>query len=167
MLHVCDEYVSEDGKTKHENGILFEGDEGRIFVNREKLTGKPVEEMTKDEQKKLDEEVVKLYGGKQPGNHMQNFFDCVASRGTPISDVETHHRTMTSLPPVQHRPDARPRAEVGSRQGTIRGRRAGHDAHVTPETRQVFLEGDNVSLRTTELAGSCYSRSENSSKRDS
>lgn len=95
-LNVCDEYVSEDGKAKHENGILFEGDEGRIFVNREKLTGKPVEEMTKDEQLKLDEEVVKLYGGKQPGNHMKNFFDCVESRGTPISDVETHHRTMTS-----------------------------------------------------------------------
>jgi myo-inositol 2-dehydrogenase / D-chiro-inositol 1-dehydrogenase len=96
VLHVCDEYLSPDGKTKHENGILFEGEEGRIFVNREKLTGKPVEEMTKDEQKKLDEEVVKLYGGKQPVGHMQNFFDCVESRGTPISDVETHHRTMTS-----------------------------------------------------------------------
>jgi myo-inositol 2-dehydrogenase / D-chiro-inositol 1-dehydrogenase len=96
VLHVCDEYVSDDGKTKHENGILFEGEEGRIFVNREKLTGKVVEEMTKDEQQMLDEEVVKLYGGKQPGNHMQNFFDCVDSRGTPISDVETHHRTMTS-----------------------------------------------------------------------
>jgi hypothetical protein len=26
---------------------------------------------------------------------MQNFFDCVVSRDTPISDVETHHRTMT------------------------------------------------------------------------
>jgi len=94
-LHVCNEYVSKDGKTKHENGILFEGDEGRIFVNREKLTGKPVEEMTKDEQKKLNEEVVKLYRG-QPGNHMKNFFEAVESRGTPISDVETHHRSMTS-----------------------------------------------------------------------
>jgi predicted dehydrogenase len=96
VLHVCDEYESEDKKTKHENGILFVGDEGRIFVNREKLTGKPVEEMTKDDEQKLDEAVNKLYGGKQPTNHMQNFFDCIASGGTPISDVETHHRTMTS-----------------------------------------------------------------------
>ena len=95
VLNVCDEYVSEDGKTKFPNGILFEGENGRIYVNREKLTGKPVEDMTKDELKQLDEDVVKLYGGKQPGNHMQNFFDCITSGGTPISDVVTHHRTMT------------------------------------------------------------------------
>jgi hypothetical protein len=27
---------------------------------------------------------------------MRNFFDCIKSRGTPISDVETHHRSMTT-----------------------------------------------------------------------
>jgi len=96
VLNVVSDYESEDGKTKFPNGILFEGEEGRIFVNREKLTGKPVEELTKADEEKLNEAVVKLYGGKQPGNHMKNFFDCVASRRTPISDVETHHRTMTS-----------------------------------------------------------------------
>jgi hypothetical protein len=45
---------------------------------------------------KQHEQVVKLYRGKEPTHHMKNFFDCVASRDTPISDVETHHRTMTS-----------------------------------------------------------------------
>jgi predicted dehydrogenase len=96
VLNVCDEYVSEDGKTKFPNGILFEGELGRIYVNRERLTGKPVEELTKEEEVKLKEQVVKLYGGKEPGNHMKNFFDCITNGGTPISDVETHHRTMTS-----------------------------------------------------------------------
>ena len=28
--------------------------------------------------------------------HMQNFFDCIASRETPISDVRTHHRSATA-----------------------------------------------------------------------
>jgi predicted dehydrogenase len=96
VMHVCDEYISDDKKTKHDNGILFEGDDGRIFVNRSKLTGAPVEEMTDEEKQKLDADVIKLYGGKQPGNHMKNFFDCITNGGTPISDVETHHRTMTS-----------------------------------------------------------------------
>ncbi|MCC7476157.1 MAG: Gfo/Idh/MocA family oxidoreductase [Pirellulales bacterium] len=95
VMTVHDHYRSADGKTDFPNGILFEGEEGRIFVNRERLTGKPIEELTKKDQADLDEAVVKLYGGKQPGNHMKNFFDCVASRGTPISDVDTHHRTMT------------------------------------------------------------------------
>ena len=77
--HTCATSTSrEDGKTKHENGILFEGEDGRIFVNREKLTGKPVEEMTKADKEKMHARVVKLYHGKEPTDHMQNFFDCVA-----------------------------------------------------------------------------------------
>ncbi len=94
-ITVCNEHKSADGKTKRDNGILFEGEDGRIFVNREKLTGKPVEEMTKADKNKMHEQVVKLYHGKEPTHHMNNFFDCVASRDLPISDVETHHRTMT------------------------------------------------------------------------
>jgi predicted dehydrogenase len=96
IIHVCDEYVSDDGKTRHGNGILFEGEEGRIFVNRDKLTGTPAEQMTDADRQKLHEQVVKLYHGREPTTHMKNFFDCVVSRDTPISDVETHHRTMTA-----------------------------------------------------------------------
>ena len=44
----------------------------------------------------LDELIVKLCKGKQPGNHMKNFFDCISDRSKPISDVWSHHRTMTS-----------------------------------------------------------------------
>lgn len=95
VISVNDEYKSADGKTDFGNGILFEGENGRIFVNRERLSGKPVEDMTKDELRQLDEDVVKVYGGKQPTGHMQNFFDRIEDRGTPISDVHTHHRTMT------------------------------------------------------------------------
>jgi myo-inositol 2-dehydrogenase / D-chiro-inositol 1-dehydrogenase len=96
LLTVHDQYEAEDGKTQFPNGILFEGEEGRIFVNRERLSGKPVEDMTQADHKKLHEQIVELYRGKQPGDHMGDFFDCVKSRGTPISDVETHHRSMTT-----------------------------------------------------------------------
>ena len=40
--------------------------------------------------------MIPIYKGRWPGDHMGNFFECVADRGEPISDVETHHRTMTS-----------------------------------------------------------------------
>ena len=40
--------------------------------------------------------MIPLYKGRWPGDHMGNFFECVADRGEPISDVETHHRTMTT-----------------------------------------------------------------------
>lgn len=77
-----------------DNGVLFEGTEGRLFVNRGKITGKPVEEL-KD--KPLPEDaIVKLYKGKQPGSHMRNFFECIKDREQPISDVFTHHRAMTT-----------------------------------------------------------------------
>ena len=78
------------------NGILLEGEKGRIFVNREKLQGAAIDNMTEAEKKDLNDAVVKLYKGQMPGDHMKNFFDSVASRDQPISDVETHHRTMTS-----------------------------------------------------------------------
>ncbi|APZ93916.1 Gfo/Idh/MocA family protein [Fuerstiella marisgermanici] len=77
-----------------DNGIMLEGTEGRIFVNRGKLTGAAVDGL-KD--KPLKEETLKtLYKGKEPGDHMRNFFECVADRTQPISDVHTHHRAMTT-----------------------------------------------------------------------
>ncbi len=76
------------------NGITFEGDEGRFFVNRGTLEGKPVDELR---ERPLDENLIaELYGGRQPTTHMQNFFDCLRTRRTPISDISTHHRVLTT-----------------------------------------------------------------------
>ena len=86
------------------NGILFTGSEGRIFVNRGTLTGKPVEDL-KD--RPLPREAFTLYdfdnrsrperSGKIDAivNHMGNFFDCVAARRQPIADVESGHRSVS------------------------------------------------------------------------
>lgn len=86
------------------NGILFTGSEGRLFVNRENLSGKPVEDL-KD--RPLPREAFTLYdfdnrsrperSGKIDAitNHMGNFFDCVAARRQPIADVESGHRSVT------------------------------------------------------------------------
>jgi predicted dehydrogenase len=94
-ITVHDQYVSEDGKTRFPNGILFTGDDGRIFVNRERITGKPVEQMTKAERIAMYQAIIPLYKDRWPGDHMGNFFECVADRGEPISDVASHVRTMT------------------------------------------------------------------------
>jgi predicted dehydrogenase len=77
-----------------ENGILFVGDKGRFIVNRESLRGKTVEELK--DNPLPDDALVNLYKGKQPGNHMRNFFECVKSREQPISDVFSHHRALTT-----------------------------------------------------------------------
>ena len=75
------------------NGITFEGDAGTFFVSRGDMKGKPVDEL---EQNPLPEDAIqKLYGG-QPTSHMANFFQCVKSRKQPISDVFTHHRSLTT-----------------------------------------------------------------------
>lgn len=76
------------------NGIMLEGTEGKIFVNRGKLTGKAVEDLKENPLK--EETLAELYKGKQPGDHMRNFFECMADRTQPISDVHTHHRAMTT-----------------------------------------------------------------------
>jgi predicted dehydrogenase len=75
-----------------DNGILFEGTQGRFFVNRGKLTGKPVEEL---ESNPLPEGAVEeVYGGPVSENHTANFIEAMASREQPISDVWSHNRML-------------------------------------------------------------------------
>jgi predicted dehydrogenase len=75
-----------------DNGILFEGTEGRFFVNRGKVTGKPVEQL-KD--KPLPEGAIEaVYGGKISENHTANFTESMKSRKQPISDVWSHNRML-------------------------------------------------------------------------
>ena len=87
------------------NGILFTGSEGRIFVNRGTLEGKPVEQLA---EKPLPPQDYQLYAhdnltrpprtGKLDAivNHMGNFFDCLDTRQQPLSDVESQHRSVTT-----------------------------------------------------------------------
>ena len=81
------------GDLGFDNGVMFEGEKGRYLVNRGKLVGKPVEDLEKNP---LPEDAfTKLYGGNPSRNHMTNFYDCVASREQPVSDVASHHRMLS------------------------------------------------------------------------
>ena len=78
--------------SKGDNGILFEGTEGRFFVNRGKITGKPVEDLT---ERPLPEGAIEeVYGGKVSENHTANFIEGIKSRKQPISDVWSHNRML-------------------------------------------------------------------------
>lgn len=79
-----------------DNGIWFEGEQGKIFVNRGRISGEPVESLTSAEKAELDQAIKKLYKGKERRGHMQNFFDCVKDRSEPVSDVFSHHRELSS-----------------------------------------------------------------------
>ncbi len=43
----------------------------------------------------MQEAIEKLCHGKKPGNHMGNFFECIADGGKTISDVWSHHRSVS------------------------------------------------------------------------
>lgn len=93
--------ISDTGR----NGILFSGTSGRIFVNRGSLTGQPVDAL---QTMPLSREQFSVYGhdnlsrpersGKLDAiiNHMGNFFDCIETGKSPISDVESQHRSATT-----------------------------------------------------------------------
>jgi predicted dehydrogenase len=70
-------------------GVTFIGSEGRIFVDRQKITSEPKEVVTIA----LGDKDVHLY---KSANHHRNFLDCVKSRELPICDVEIGHRTATA-----------------------------------------------------------------------
>lgn len=77
-----------------DNGIVFEGTEGRIFVNRGRLTGKPVEDLKTNPLPSgaLEE----AYKNRPLVDHFRNFFEGVAERKEPISDVFSHHRALST-----------------------------------------------------------------------
>lgn len=84
--------------SEQENGILFEGDEGRIFVNRGRLTGVPVEQLAR---RPLPADAVRFDAGASRWGtatylHLLDFFDCVRTGKPPISDVGSQHRTATA-----------------------------------------------------------------------
>ena len=80
-----------------ENGVLIEGDKGRIFVNRGKLVGAPVEELASNPLP--DDAIQRVYKGHpliagERKGHWANFLHCVRTREEPVSDVHSHMRAL-------------------------------------------------------------------------
>ena len=79
-----------------ENGITFEGQSGKIFVTRDRidLTGGSVNALFKDP---IPESLlVELRKGKRVDGHMANFIECCRDRSVPVSDVWSHHRSLST-----------------------------------------------------------------------
>ncbi len=80
-----------------DNGVLIEGDKGRIFVNRGKLVGKPVDDLKENP---LPEDAIsKVYKGlpiefDERKAHWANFLHSVRERKEPISDVHSHMQML-------------------------------------------------------------------------
>ncbi len=84
-----------DVTSRGDNGILFEGTKGKMFVNRGKITGTPIDENW-DEGKFGDAALVELYKGKTFEGHKDNFYRCIREGGLPVSDVFTHVQAMAT-----------------------------------------------------------------------
>jgi predicted dehydrogenase len=79
------------------NGVLIEGDKGRIFVSRGKLVGEPVDALRDDPLP--DGAIQKAYKGfpmiaNERKAHWANFIYCLRERKKPISDVNSHMRAL-------------------------------------------------------------------------
>lgn len=83
-----------------DHGVLIVGEAGRIFVDRGKLTGKPIENQDADENLKVPimEAATKLFKGNTAklGNHMGNFFEAFMNGKHPVSDVVSQHRVVSA-----------------------------------------------------------------------
>jgi hypothetical protein len=76
---------------------MIEGDKGRIFVNRGKLTGAPVDALV--DQPLPEGALQKAYRGlpmeeSERKGHWACFLNCVRSRQDPISDVHSHMKML-------------------------------------------------------------------------
>ncbi len=87
--------VEMDITSRGDNGVLFEGTKGKMFVNRGKITGKPIEENW-DAGKYEQADVDALYKGKPHEGHKENFYRCIQEGGLTVSDVFSHVQTMNT-----------------------------------------------------------------------
>ncbi len=87
--------IEFDVTSRERNGILFEGSRGRLFVNREKITGVPVEEDW-DAGMYGREELTELYKGKPHEGHWENFYRTLREGGLPVSDLYSHLQVMNT-----------------------------------------------------------------------
>ncbi|TWT36613.1 hypothetical protein KOR34_15190 [Posidoniimonas corsicana] len=84
-------YITSRG----DNGILFEGEKGRLFVNWGDIAGKPIEEGW-DNGTYSDDDLRVLYKGNPHEGHKDDSYRCVREVALPVSDVFSHVQTMNS-----------------------------------------------------------------------
>ncbi len=87
--------IQMDIESRGDNGILFTGTKGRMFVNRSKITGTPIEENW-DKGAYDDSDRQRLYKDKPAEGHKNNFYRCIREGGLPVSDVFTHTQAMAT-----------------------------------------------------------------------
>lgn len=95
VICTFDNGIKMNVTSRGENGILFEGSKGRMFVNRGKITGTPIEQKW-DKDLYGEPEQRGLYKGKPAEGHKNNFYRCIAEGGLPISDVFSHVQAMNT-----------------------------------------------------------------------
>ncbi|MDO5580941.1 MAG: Gfo/Idh/MocA family oxidoreductase [Planctomycetia bacterium] len=74
------------------DGVLFEGEKGRIHVNIARIKGKLIEQGVKEQFTEKDYSA--MYNGKPVESHWENFVRCIQEGGKPISDIESQIETM-------------------------------------------------------------------------
>jgi predicted dehydrogenase len=89
--------VEMDIRNDTDNGVLIEGEKGRIFVNRGKLVGAPVDALKDNPLPEVA--ISKVYKGlpmeqNERKAHWANFLHCVRNGLEPISDVHSHMKML-------------------------------------------------------------------------
>ena len=86
--------VDMEVTSRTDNGIIFEGTQGRIFVNRGRLVGKPIEDGV--HKQVTQEDLIAMYHGKPVEDRMSNFFRCIKEGGMTLCDPVSHTVALTT-----------------------------------------------------------------------
>jgi len=137
------ECTFENGVVMHiishgDNGILFEGTQGRIHVSRGRINGAPMEAIRDRLGEWITEEdYTAAFNGKRREGHRQNFIRCVREGGLPISDAFSHVQAMNACHlaaiaarlnrEVLYDPKTETTGDAQSQAFLTRERRAGYD----------------------------------------
>ena len=80
--------LQKPGTPSKQLGTEFVGDKGSLFVYRGGVVANPPELLKNVEPPRIVKSQANF-------SHVNNFFDCIKSRGTPVADVSIGHRSAT------------------------------------------------------------------------
>lgn len=82
--------VPDEIKHFDRHGVMFIGEQGRMFLNTSGAYGTPVEELAENP---LPSDA---WQAKPSDDHMKNFVTCVKRREQPVAPVHVEHRSVTA-----------------------------------------------------------------------
>jgi myo-inositol 2-dehydrogenase / D-chiro-inositol 1-dehydrogenase len=85
------------GESPHSSGVLFEGERGNLWVDRERVEGPGAKELAPEPRDPIRLHSSRAVSSLPTVRHLTHFYDVARGLSSPVSDAETAHAANVAL----------------------------------------------------------------------